>query len=147
MSYQAVHETLQKAHVQAAIMGANEDAVQAILAMRGRAAQVAFKTLIRLAEGEPDEDGEYTVPHAVQKQAASDLLDRLGIVREVAVKPADGTPAGLLPANLSPAQLKAIAWGEEEAEEQQQGIEAENALVLDLVPDEPDDEPDELPGP
>lgn len=112
VSRAAVCQTLTLPHVRAAIDEANREAIEAILDLRGRAARAAFAALIRLVDGEPDEDGRRTVPHAVQKAAADSLLDRCGVTKEATVRVAGSVGVQVALVGLSPEQLQALAWGE-----------------------------------
>lgn len=119
----AVAQTLALPHIRAAIDRANAEMLQALMDAMGRARTEAFDALRSQLHSEDER---------IVQGAANSILDRTGLPKGTTLHLPDGGGVGVLAlVGLSPAQLRAVAWGEEEAES--------NVIHLPALP--PPDEP------
>ena len=131
----SVHQTLNKESVIAAIHDESAETTKHQIAEAGA---LGLRVLMELAQGMPDDNGRPALeggtvtehddgrietsggrlyaPAAVRRSAASDLCDRAGITKEMAIRMStDGKGAVIVVpvAGMTPEQLRAAAYPEE----------------------------------
>jgi hypothetical protein len=101
--------------VRAAIEEGNRQSYGLIADRRGTLAVEALAVLASLMRGGDTPDDYEAVPASVRRQAASDLLDRCGVTKETAIRVSAEVSGsiGVALVDLTPEQLRALAWGDE----------------------------------